>query len=95
MFDVHPADPPGATALNTAIHPDEVLAAITALKRNNSCDLYGMRSVCIIDAASHLTSPTSAVFNKAVFDTAFPASQSIERLCPIFKGGDEPDLSSL
>ncbi len=27
-------------------------------------------------------------------DTAFPASQSIGRLCPIFKGGDEHDLGN-
>ena len=93
MFDVHPADLPSAAALNTAIHPDEVLAAITALKRNKSSDLYGMRSEFIIDAASHLASPISAVFNN-VFDTSFPASQSIGRLCPIFKGGDEHDLDN-
>ncbi len=43
MFDVHPVDLPSAAALNTAIHPDEVVAAITALKRNKSSDLYGMR----------------------------------------------------
>ena len=42
MFDVHPADVPSAAALNTVIHPDEVIAAITALKRNKSSDLYGI-----------------------------------------------------
>ena len=54
-----------------------------------------MRSEFIIDAAhaSHLASPLSAVFNN-VFDTAFPASQSIECLCPILKGGDEHDLDN-
>ena len=64
------ADLPSVAALNTAIHPDEVLAAITALIRNKSSDLYGMRSEFIIDAASHLAIPDSAVFNN-VFDTSF------------------------
>ncbi len=54
-----------AAALNTVIHPDEVIAAITALKRNKSSDLYGMRSEFIIDAVPHLASPISAVFNNA------------------------------
>ena len=49
--------------------------------------------VFIIDAVSHLASPISAVFNN-VFDIAFPASQSIGRLCPIFKGRDEHDLGN-
>ncbi|DBA92192.1 TPA: hypothetical protein ACH3X1_015902 [Trebouxia sp. C0004] len=79
MVGVHPADLPSAAALNTAIHPDEVVAAITALKRNKSSDLYGMPSELIIDVASHLASTISAVFNY-VFDSAFPASQSIGRL---------------
>lgn len=35
-FDVHPADVPSAATLNTAIHFDEVIAAINALKRNKS-----------------------------------------------------------
>ena len=60
-FDVHPADLPSTAAQNTAIHPDESLAAITALKPNNSSDLHGMQSDIIIDVASHLASPVSAV----------------------------------
>ncbi len=57
LFDVHPADVPCAAALNTNIcpHKFEVTAAIDALKRNKSSDLYGMQSECNIDAASHLT----------------------------------------
>ena len=92
LFDVHLPDLPSA-ALNTTISPDEVSAAIKALKRNKAYDLYGMRSEFIIDAASMLVTPISIVFN-TVFDTDFPATHSIGRLCPIFKSGDQHDLDN-
>ncbi len=88
-----PAELPSATALNTAICPDEVSIAIGVLKRNKSFDLYGMRSEFINDAASHLTGPISIVLNN-IFGTSFPTSQSIGRLCPIFEGGDEHDMDN-
>ena len=79
LFDVHLPDLPSAAALNTTISPDEVSAAIKALKRNKASDLYGMHSEFIIDAASMLVTPISIVFN-TVFDTDFPATHSVGRL---------------
>ena len=52
-----------------------------------------MRSEFSIDAASMLVTPISIVFN-TVFDTDFPATHSIGRLCPIFKAGDQNDLDN-
>ena len=88
LFDVHLADLPDALPLNMPISHNEVLAAITAVKRNKASDLYGMRSEFVIDAAAELTSSIATVFNVA-FHSTFPATQSIGRLCPIFKSGDE------
>lgn len=93
LFDAHLPDLPSAAALNTTISPDEVSAAIKALKRNKASDLYGMRSEFIIDAAFMLVTPICIVFN-TVFDTDFPATHSIRRLCPIFKSGDQHDLDN-
>ena len=93
MFDMHPPDLPSAAALNASIAVDEVVAAVGALKRHKASDLFGMRSEFIIDAVAHLACPVATVFN-TVFDTTFPASQSVGRLCPIFKGGDEHDMDN-
>ena len=93
MFDMHPPDLPSAAALNASIAVDEVVAAVGALKHNKASDLFGMRSEFIIDAVAHLACPVATVFN-TVFDTTFPASQSVGRLCPIFKGGDEHDMDN-
>ena len=40
-----------------------------------------------------MNNPITSVFN-TIFDTEFPASQSIGRLCPIFKSGDEHDMDN-
>ena len=88
LFDVHLPDLPDPLPLNMPISHDEVSAAITALKRNKACDVYGMRSEFIIDAAAELIASITSVFN-TTFHTAFPAAQSIGRLCPILKSGDE------
>ena len=93
LFDVHLPDLPSVAALNTTISPDEVSAAIKALKRNKASDLYGTRSECIIDAASMLVTPIFIVFN-TVFDTDFPATHSIGRLCPMYSSGDRNDLDN-
>ena len=93
MFDVHPADLPSAAALNTAIHPDEVLAAITALIRNKSSDLYGVRFEFIIDAASHLAIPDTAVFNN-VFGTSFLPHSPLDASALFSRAEDEHDLDN-
>lgn len=93
FFDVHLPDSPCVAALNGCICADEVSDAIKCLKRNKSSDLYGMRAEFIIDATSQLSTPIAAVFN-TVFQTSFPASQSIGRLCPIFKSGDMHDMDN-
>ena len=49
-----------------------------------------MRSEFVIDAVAELITPITTVFNTA-FHSAFPDAQSIGRLCPIFKSGDEHD----
>ena len=88
LFDVHLPDLPDPLPLNMPISHDEVSAVITALKRNKACDVYGMRSEFIIDAAAELIASITSVFS-TTFHTAFPAAQSIGRLCPILKSGDE------
>ena len=60
---------------------------------NKASGLYGMRSEFVIDAAALLITPISNVFNK-IFDTSFPSTHAIGRLCPIFKSGDEHDLDN-
>ena len=79
--------------MNASIAVDEVVAAVDALKRNKSSDLFGMRSEFIIDAVAQLACPVTTVCN-TVFDTTFPACQYIGRICPIFKGGDEHDMDN-
>ena len=88
LFDIHLADLPDLLPLNMPIPHSELLAAITAVKSNKASDLYGMRSEFIIDAAAELTSSITTVFNVPCRST-FPSAQSIGRLCPLFKSGDE------
>ena len=93
LFDVHLPGLPNPLPLNMPICLDEFSAAITALRRNKACDLYGMRSEFIIDAAAELVASVTSVFN-TTFHSNFPAAQSIGRLCPVFKSGDEHNLDN-